>query len=275
MELINIVLNISTWWSSLDANYQSVIISSVVSVVTLYLGLRKSERNRQRTKSIELTQYKQFIEEWITESRKTLDLYIYSLQNFSDDIKNNKDLNIPQWRSNAIHFSEINKIPLERYADIYIFGTKCKDYKEKRKKLMNFLYQLEYLEKATSLIMYIYNEYRKRNTEIMSEWNNCNKDLHMLYLSINYKDNPEAERFYSSFKNAKDKYFSCFNVDIWKSLYIQPTLDEITRLKPSPASILFQISIYTNDLYNVIRKHYNLNKYSELFAGYVVFKGLL
>ena len=113
MELINIVLNISTWWSSLDANYQSVIISSVVSVVTLYLGLRKSERNRQRTKSIELTQYKQFIEEWITESRKTLDLYIYSLQNFSDDIKNNKDLNIPQWRSNAIHFSEINKIPLD------------------------------------------------------------------------------------------------------------------------------------------------------------------
>ncbi len=79
MELINIVLNISTWWSSLDANYQSVIISSVVSVVTLYLGLRKSERNRQRTKSIELTQYKQFIEEWITESRKTLDLYIYIL----------------------------------------------------------------------------------------------------------------------------------------------------------------------------------------------------
>lgn len=268
MELTFTVLNISTWWSSLDVNYQTVLISSFVSLIILLLGFLISEAIRRYNKSTELTQYKQFIEEWITASRITLDLYISSLEKLSDEIINNKSFIISTWTSNIIHFSEIYKIPLERYTDIYIFGIKHKDNKEKRTHLMNFLYQLEYLEKATSLIMDIYSEYRKRNTEIMSEWNNCNKDLHMLYSKINYKDNPEAERFYSCFKNAKDKYFSCFNVDIWELEYIQPTLNEIIKLKPSPESILFQISIYTNDLKNVILKHYNYNKYSEVFAGY-------
>ena len=268
MGFIILILNISTWWSSLDVNYQTVIISSFVSLLILGLGCAIPEIIRRYNKSTELTQYKQFIEEWITESQQTLDEYIFYLEKLSDEIINNKSLIVSTWRSSIIHFSEINKIPLERYTDIYIFGIKHKDYKVKRVHLMNFLYQLEYLEKATSLIMDIYNEYRKRNTEIMSEWNNCNDNLYMLYSKINYKDNPEAERFYSCFKNTQDKYSSCSNVDIWESEYIQPTLDEMTRLKPSPESILFQIGIYTNDLNNVILKHYNYNEYGEVFAGY-------
>ena len=268
MGFIILILNISTWWSSLDVNYQTVIISSFVSLLILGLGCAIPEIIRRYNKSTELTQYKQFIEEWITESQQTLDEYIFYLEKLSDEIINNKSLIVSTWRSSIIHFSEINKIPLERYTDIYIFGIKHKDYKVKRVHLMNFLYQLEYLEKATSLIMDIYNEYRKRNTEIMSEWNNCNDNLYMLYSKINYNDNPEAERFYSCFKNTQDKYSSCSNVDIWEFEYIKPTLDEMTRLKPSPESILFQIGIYTNDLNNVILKHYNYNEYGEVFAGY-------
>lgn len=268
MELTFTVLNISTWWSSLDVNYQTVLISSVVSVATLYLGLRKSERNRQRTKSRELTQYKQFIEEWVTESLKTLDQYISSLETFSDEIKSNKSLNIPKWTSNLIHCSEINKIPLERYADIYIFGIDNKDYREKRIHLMSFLYQLEYLEKAPSLIMDIYNEYSRQNADIMGEWNHCYLTLNMLYSKINYKDYPEAEPFYYFFKEATDNSSNFSNLDVWESGYIKSTMDLIGE-NPSPLSISFQIAIYTRDLKNVILKHYNLNKYSVVLAGYV------
>lgn len=268
MGFIILILNISTWWSSLDINYQSVIISSFVSLIILFLGCAIPEIIRRRNKSTQLTQYKQFIEEWIIESYKILDKYISSLEKFSDDIKNNKDLNIPQWTSNAIHFSEIKKIPLERYAEIYIFGIKSKDYKEKRIQLMNFIYQLEFLEKVPSLIMDIYNEYRKHNEEIISEWNNCYKNLFKVYSNINYIDNPKAKPYYSYFKKAIDYSSNCSNLDIWESVYIQPTL-YILDSNPSPASILFQIAIYTKDLDNVIRKHYNLNKYSEVFAGYV------
>ena len=143
MELINIILNISTWWSSLDVNYQSVIISSFVSLLILGLGCAIPEIIRRYNKSTELTQYKQFIEEWVTESLKTLDQYIFLLEKFSDEIRKNKSLNIPQWRSNTIHFSEINKIPLERYADIYVFGIDSNNHKVKRIQLMNFIYELE------------------------------------------------------------------------------------------------------------------------------------
>ena len=94
MGFIILILNIYTWWSSLDVNYQTVIISSFVSLLILYLGIRKSERNRQRTKSIELTQYKQFIEECLTESQQTLDKYIFYLEKLSDGII--KALNISQ-----------------------------------------------------------------------------------------------------------------------------------------------------------------------------------
>ncbi len=269
MELINIILNISTWWSSLDVNYQSVIISSFVSLLILGLGCAIPEIIRRYNKSTELTQYKQFIEEWVTESLKTLDQYIFLLEKFSDEIRKNKSLNIPQWRSNTIHFSEINKIPLERYAEIYVFGIDSNNHKEKRIQLMNFIYQLEYLENAPSLIMDIYSEYCKHNEEIMSELNNFYMNLHKLYSNINYKDNPEATRFYYLFKNAIDKSSNFSNLDIWQLEYIKPTL-HIFDANPSPASILFQIGIYTNDLNNVILKHYNLNKYSEVFAGYVV-----
>lgn len=267
MELINIILNISTWWSSLDVNYQTVIISGCISFLILGLGCAIPEIIRRRNKSTELTQYKQFIEEWITESHKTLDQYISSLVEFSDKIKNNKSLNIPKWRSSIIHFTEINKIPLERYAEIYIFSIDSNNHKEKRNKLMNFLYQLEYLENAPSLIMDIYDEYCKHNEEIMSEWNNYYKNLLKLYSHINYKDNPETEPFYSYLKKAIDNSSNFSNLDIWQSEYIQPTL-HIFDANPSPASILFQIAIYTKDLDNVILKHYNYNKYSELFAGY-------
>ena len=101
----------------------------------------------------------------------------------------------------------------------------------------------------------------------MSEWNICYKNLLKVYSNINDKDNPEAEPYYSYLKNAIDNSSNFSNLNIWKSLYIQPTL-HIFDTNPSPASILFQIAIYTKDLDNVILKHYNYNKYSELFAGY-------
>jgi len=269
MGVIILILNISTWWSSLDVNYQSVIISSFVSLIILFIGCALQEIIRRRNKSTQLTQYKQFIEEWITESRKTLDQYISSLEKFSDEIRNNKSLNIPQWKSYIIHFSEINKIPLERYAEIYIFGTKCKDYKEKRIQLMNFLYQLEYLEKIQSLIMDIYNEYRKHSEEVIGECNTCNKSLRKLYSHINYKDHSEAEPYYSYLKNAIDNSSNFSNLDIWESLYIQPTLNKIKEVAPSPESILFEIAVRTNDLNNVIEKHNKLNEYGKLLADYV------
>ena len=63
MGFINIILNISTWWSSLDVNYQTVLISGCISFFILGFGCAISEAIRRRNKSAELTQYKQFIEE--------------------------------------------------------------------------------------------------------------------------------------------------------------------------------------------------------------------
>ena len=86
MGFIILILNISTWWSSLDVNYQTVIISSFVSLLILGLGCAIPEIIRRYNKSTELTQYKQFIEEWITESQQTLDEYIFYLEKLSDEI---------------------------------------------------------------------------------------------------------------------------------------------------------------------------------------------
>lgn len=272
MELIITVINISTWWSSLDVNYQTVIISGGISLLILGLGCAISEVIRRRTKSIELTQYKQFIEEWITESRKTLDQYISCLEKLSNDIKNNKSLDFPKVKSNIINVSEIYKIPLERYADIYIFGIDSKNRKEKRIQLMDFLYELEYLEKATSLIMDRYNDYSKHNEEMINEWNKCHMNLKNLYITINYKDKPEAKKlcysFFHAIENAvKESSRLCY-LEIWDSEYLTPTINFLKKENPSPGSLLFQIALYTRDLNDVKNKHYDSNKYSEVFAGY-------
>ena len=112
-------------WNKIDT-------SVIVSIIIFVLGFIISEAIRRRNKSNNLKQYKQFIKEWVEKSNDTLVDYINSLEAFSNAIKTNTDLNIAPWRSGIIHLSEINRIPLEKFSDIYIFGLSKKIENEKQ-----------------------------------------------------------------------------------------------------------------------------------------------
>lgn len=112
-----------SWYEKMDLSTTIALISLGVSVLTFLFGFIVSEAIRRHNKSNELKQYKQFIQEWVDKSNSNLDEYINSLEDFSEKVKINTDLNIAQWSTSMIHLSEINKIPLEKFSDIYIWGA--------------------------------------------------------------------------------------------------------------------------------------------------------
>lgn len=109
-----------SWYEKMDLSTKIALISLGVSVLTFLLGFIVSEAIRRYNKSNELKQYKQFIQEWVEKSNSNLNTYIQSLKDFSKKVKVNTDINIVQWKTSMIHLSEINKIPLEKFSDIYI-----------------------------------------------------------------------------------------------------------------------------------------------------------
>lgn len=259
-----------------ESRSQSFNIDStvIIPIIIFFLGFIINEYIRRWNKSSELTQYKQFIEEWIVKSKSTLDNYITSLETFSNQIKTNTDLNIAQWRTGIIHLSEIGKIPLEKFSDIYIFGLNKKIDDENRKQLMNFLFQLEYLNKAPSIIMDVYNKYCENNQKIMEEWN----VYYMQLLDLigdprrDIYNTVEKEIIFSIeelFVQQLKKDGSFTGTDKWKSEFIDPSMIILVKHKNDKSMILSQIIQLIRGLNIVIMKHERLNEYSYVFGEYV------
>lgn len=251
-------------------------ITVIVSIIIFLLGFIINEAMRRRNKSNELSQYKQFIKEWVEKSEVTLSEYIKSLKQFSDAIKVNTDLNIAQWRTTLIHVSRINSIPLEMYSQIFIFGLKENNGEENRKQLMNLLYQINYLEKIHTIIKEAYNEYCDENKNIMKEWNMSYMQLNDLFQEHNNIDGSKFEgkiimelmRLFIPLleTSSKGKFIG---TTTWLDGFITPALSILSNERCSNYPVLLQIIRLVKSLRIAIIKHDNLNKYSYVFNEYI------
>lgn len=246
----------------------------VVSIVIFILGFVINEAIRRRSNSYKLKQYKQFIDEWIAKSTPTLTQYINSLDEFAKAIKINTDLNIAFWETVIIHTTKINEIPMEKYADIYIFGLSHKEYAENRKNLMNLLYQLDYLHSVREVIKEIYKEYCSQNDKIMEEWN-------MYYIQLldllgdakrsqySHFEDEVTSVIYNSFIKLLREDGSFAGTEKWESDFIIPSLRILEKDEYRKSIILLQIMRLIRNLRITIIKHNYLNKYSDVFEEYV------
>ena len=251
-------------------------ITIIVSIIIFLLGFIINEAIRRRNKSNELSQYKQFIKEWIEKSEVTLSEYIKSLKQFSDAIIVNTDLNIAQWRTTLIHVSRINSIPLEIYSQIFIFGLKENNSEENRKQLMNLLYQIDYLEKIHTIIKEAYSEYCDENKKIMEEWNTSYMQLTDLFQehsnidgsSFEGKTMMELMRLFIPLLETSSKG-EFIGTTIWMNEFILPASSILSDARCSDYSVLLQIIRLVKSLRVAIMKHDKLNVYSSVFNGYI------
>lgn len=267
----NIDANLS-WYEKMDLSTKIALISLGVSVITFLLGFIVSEAIRRYNKSHELKQYKQFIQEWVDKSNSNLDEYIHSLEDFSKKVKVNTDLNIAQWRTSMIHLSEINKIPLETFSDIYLGGHPKENREQNRKDLMNFLYQIEYLNKVESIIMSVYNEYCLQNNKIMDEWNS--NYMQMIDFIGTCDSNSMSEEDSKTFNTIIVSFMSLIKTDgtfsgfdNWENRFINPVMTLVTISLKNP--IIKQIAIYIRNMRIIKMKHDKLNQHSVIFDSYI------
>lgn len=194
------------------------------------------------------------------------------MEDFSKEVKVNTDLNIAQWKTSMIHLSEINRIPLEKFSDIYLWGHTEKNREQNRKELMNLLYQIEYLNKVEEIIKSIYDEYCINNNKIMDEWNSnymqmidfigtCDTNSMSKEDSINF--NAIIASFMSLIKT--DGTFS--GLDNWENKFINPAMILLAQSFKNP--IIKQVAIYVRNMRIVKVKHDKLNQYSVVFDSYV------
>ncbi len=246
------------------------------AVLILFWGFGFTEGLRRWNRSNELNQYKQFIEEWVNKSNSSLENYIKSLKTFSNEIKGNTDFNIPKWETGIIHLSRINSIPLEKYSDIYIFGISNNIENENRIQLMNFLYQLEYIEKCPSTIMSIYNEYCKQNEKIMDEWNLYYMQLIDLFQMYN---NIKSDTFEGKYFHRIIELFmpliteanngTIITTDIWSYKFISPSMQILSNDACANSPLLLQIIKLIKGLNITIIKHNKLNEFNVVFDEYI------
>lgn len=262
-----------SWYEKMDLSTKIALISLGVSVLTFLLGFIVSEAIRRHNKSNELKQYKLFIQEWVDKSDSNLKEYIQSLKVFSEKIKVNTDLNIAPWRTTMIHLSEINRIPLEKFSETYIWGHSEENRKQNRKELMNFLYQIEYLNKVEVIIKSIYDEYCMNNNKIMDEWNSNYMQLFDFIGTCNTQImTPEELHVYT---NTTAKLMPLLNqdgsfsgTDRWEKEFINPMLDLIKPL-PLTSHVTYQFAMYIRNMRIIKMKHDKLNQYNYVFNEYV------
>lgn len=261
-----------SWYEKMDLSTKIALISLGVSVLTFIFGFIVSEAIRRYNKSNELKQYKQFIQEWVARSNSNLDEYIHSLEDFSKKVKVNTDLNIAQWNTSLIHLSEISKIPLEKFSDIYLWGHHKENREQNRKELMNFLYQVEYFNKVESIIMSTYNEYCTHNNKIMDEWNSNYMQM------IDYIGTCDTESMSEEDSTIFNKVISLLmaliktdgtfsGLDNWENKFINPAMVLVTKYLRNP--IIRQIAIYIRNMRVIKIKHDKLNQYSVVFDSYI------
>lgn len=151
-------------WSQID-------IPVIVSIIIFILGFYINGLIRKSQKRVELRLYKSIILKWWEKSKKTLDDYIASLEKFAEDIKTNEDFNIAAWRTNLVHVTKLNSLPVEKIADTVVVNLKTDDEQESVKQMMNLLFQLEFIEKGYVEIRAVYDKYCFENQKVMDEWN--------------------------------------------------------------------------------------------------------
>lgn len=268
------------WYETLDFSTKISLLSLIVAIISLcvsvlifFIGFYISELIRRHNKSNELKQYKQFIQEWIDKSNLNLDEYINSLEDFSQKVSVNTDLNIAPWRTPIIHLSEIGKIPLEKFSDIYLWGHSKEKREQNRKKLMNFLYQIEYLNKVESLIMSVYDEYCLQNNKIKDEWNSNYIQLFDFIGTCNMSSMSPDELYV--FTNFKEKLMPLLNqdgsfsgIDRWEKEFINPMMD-LVKPFPLTSHVIYQFAMYIRNMRIIKMKHDRLNQYSFIFSSYV------
>lgn len=261
-----------SWYEKMDLSTKIALISLGVSVLTFLLGFIVSEAIRRGNKSNELKQYKQFIQEWVEKSNSNLNTYIQSLKDFSEKVKVNTDINIVQWRTSMIHLSEINKIPLEKFSDIYIWGHIEKNKEQNRKELMNFLYQIEYLNKVEVIIKSVYDEYCIRNNKIMEEWNSNYMQMIDFIGTCDTNSMSEADciifnTIIASFMSLIDPNGTFSGFDKWENKFINPATILVAKAFNNP--IIKQIAIYVRNMRIIKIKHDKLNQFSVVFDSYI------
>ncbi|WP_303327905.1 hypothetical protein [Butyricimonas paravirosa] len=256
-------------WGGLD-------LAIIIPIVIFFLGFIITEVIRRWNKSNELDQYKQFIDEWVNKSDETLTRYIESLKRFSNEIKVNTDFNIAHWETGMIHLTMINNIPLEKYSDIYIFGLDSKTNNENRENLMDFLYQIEYLDKCPALIMGVYNDYCRQNEKVMDEWNLYYMqliDLFQMYYNIepNKFEGQIFHKIMSLFTPliSKVQPDNTVSTDEWYNSFIIPAMHILSNEKCTNYPMLIQLIKLVKGLHISIRKHESINKFHEVFDDYV------
>lgn len=271
--LANHIKEETAWYEKMDLSTTIALISLGVSILTFLIGFIVSEAIRRHNKSNELKQYKKFIQKWVEKSNSNLDEYIHSLEDFSKKVMINTDLNIAPWRTSMIHLSEINKIPLEKFSDIYIWGHSKEKKEQNRKELMNFLYQIEYLNKVESIIMSVYDEYCTHNNKIMDEWNSNYMQLFDFIGTCNTQIMTSEELHVYTNTTAKlmpllnqDGSFS--GIDRWEKEFINPMMDLIKPL-PLTSHVIYQFAMYIRNMRIIKMKHDKLNQYSFIFNSYI------
>lgn len=258
-------------------NWDIALISLIVSILIFIIGFVINEAIRRWNKATELRQDKKFIEEWTEKSNSTLTTYIESLEEFSKKIKESTDLNIAQWKTGIIHLTRINSIPLEKYSDIYIYGLNERGLldDENRKKLMNFLYQLEYVEKCPSLAMSVYDNYCKQNEKVMDEWNFYYLqlvDLFQMYHKIERTTDDTVvfheimNLFIPLLEKSSEEIVA---TDEWSREFIKPSMEKLSKIKNTTSPLFLQIIKLVKGLDISLKKHDKLKAFYQVFDIYI------
>lgn len=256
-------------WNQID-------ISVIVSIIVFILGFYINGLIRKNQKRIELKLYKSIILKWWEKSKKTLDDYITSLDKFTADIKINEDFNIASWRTNLVHVTKLNSLPIEKIADTIVVNLKAKDEQESVKQMMNLLFQLEFIEKGYIEIRTVYDKYCFENQKVMDEWNLYYMRLidSLQELSA-VKDFSEAERAYLEYlqsrlltKMGKIHQGQFVGISEWSEDFVEPC--HIYASNPINSEItksprMLNLINLVKGLRISILKHNKLNDFSYVF----------
>lgn len=245
----------------------------IISIFLFFAGQIIISLRRRINKVHELKLKKQFVKEWIEESKETLDRYIESLEKLSAKIAEHSKINAVGWKYNIIHFSRINDISLKEYFETFNYNLKGNTHNLNSKKISDFLFRLDHIDKIHPIILDMYKEYHYNNNEIFNEWNLNYMKLANLFTYINYNDKNISE-VKSIIKEIADIFFKCSNdkkddLSMWRENFINPILKKLDDDNYKQYSVIIEIHLLTSNLYIATEKHKNIKKYSERINEYV------
>lgn len=137
---------------------------------------------------------------------------------------------------------------------------------------MNFLYQIEYLNKVEVIIKSVYDEYCIHNNKIMEEWNS--NYMQMIDFIGTCDTNSMSKEDYiifntiiASFMSQIDPNGTFSGFDKWENEFINPATILVAKAFKNP--IIKQIAIYVRNMRIIKIKHDKLNQFSVVFDSYI------